>query len=224
MANFNSKPILAFDCATPEGSVAVRLGKHHAQRTLPAGKHAALLLPVIQELLLEFQITTHDLAAIVTPIGPGSFTGLRIALATTHGLHAASNVPLKCPTTLEALAFQFFHEHTEASHVIALLNVGKGDVAWQEFARTDTLPEALGTIQLTAENDVAPYIQHRPTIGNVAALVSHAVSGVNAHALCQMAAWLPVMPISEAMPLYIRPPDAKIPSPPAWLASSPRQE
>ncbi len=224
MTNFNSKPILAFDCATPEGSVAVRMGKHHAQRLLPAGKHAAMLLPAIQELLLEFQITTHDLAAIVTPVGPGSFTGLRIALAAAHGLHAATGVPLQCPTTLEALAFHFFYEQTEASHVIALLNVGKGDVAWQEFARTEKLPQALGPIQLTAESDAMPYIQHRPVIGNVAALASHVVSGVNANTLCNMAGWLPVTQIDEAMPLYIRPPDAKIPSPPAWLASSPRQE
>jgi tRNA threonylcarbamoyl adenosine modification protein YeaZ len=224
MANFNSKPILAFDCATLESSVALRVGKHHAHRQLAAGKHAALLLPAIQELLLEFQITTHDLAAIVTPVGPGSFTGLRIALATAHGLHAATNVPMKCPTTLEALAFQFFHESPTASHVIALLNVGKGDVAWQEFARTETLPQALGTIQLTAESDAMPYIQHRPVIGNVAALASHVVSGVNADFLCRMDEFLPVTALHDAMPLYIRPPDAKIPSPPAWLASSGGQE
>jgi len=219
MENFNRKPILAFDCSTDNASVALRMGSLCSTREISHGKHAALLVPTIRELLAEANIALTEVAAIVTPLGPGSFTGLRIALATAHGLHLASGVPLKCPTTLSALAYGYCSQHADAERVTAYLNVGKGDAACQTFTRSTTLPVADGDFSITMITSLPAYLAGKHAIGNIAVEGAHDVHGISAVHLSAMAEFLAPTPAGDALPLYVRPPDAKIPTPPAWLAS-----
>ncbi|MGI9953486.1 tRNA (adenosine(37)-N6)-threonylcarbamoyltransferase complex dimerization subunit type 1 TsaB [Moorellaceae bacterium AZ2] len=66
--------------------------------------HSRRLLPVISSLLKEAGIKIKDLAGIAVALGPGSFTGLRIGLATAKGLAHAGGKPLVGIPTLDALA------------------------------------------------------------------------------------------------------------------------
>jgi tRNA threonylcarbamoyladenosine biosynthesis protein TsaB len=68
--------------------------------------HSKRLLASIDFLFKETGVILNDIAAIAVGLGPGSFTGLRIALSTAKGLSMASTKPLIGVPTLEGLASQ----------------------------------------------------------------------------------------------------------------------
>ncbi|MCE5286442.1 MAG: tRNA (adenosine(37)-N6)-threonylcarbamoyltransferase complex dimerization subunit type 1 TsaB [Pelosinus sp.] len=99
--------ILALDTATLVSSVAlVEDNKLIAELTLQTKKnHSELLMPNIKELLSIAEKSRTDLTAIAVSIGPGSFTGLRIGLATAKALAYALSIPIIGIPTLTAQAF-----------------------------------------------------------------------------------------------------------------------
>jgi tRNA threonylcarbamoyladenosine biosynthesis protein TsaB len=83
--------VLAFETATALGSVAVGdPGRVREQIALPDRNHAALLLPISLDALRRVGATVRDVTDVVVSDGPGSFTGLRIGLATAKGILAAN--------------------------------------------------------------------------------------------------------------------------------------
>jgi len=66
--------------------------------------HAAWLHPVIEDMMKKTAYKLQDLAAIAVSIGPGSYTGLRIGLATAKGLCYALQKPLITVNTLQVMA------------------------------------------------------------------------------------------------------------------------
>ncbi len=96
---------LALDTGSPTVSVALaRGGIVVAERSVAMDRSSALLLALVQEVLTEAGARLTDLAGIAALRGPGSFTGLRIGLATVLGLHQALGVPATALETLRALA------------------------------------------------------------------------------------------------------------------------
>jgi tRNA threonylcarbamoyladenosine biosynthesis protein TsaB len=83
--------------------VAVQNADRLAVRTRPQRESAAPLLQLIDETLAEVGCRLHDLDAMVALQGPGSFTGLRVGLALTLGLHQGSRLPAGAVSTLEVL-------------------------------------------------------------------------------------------------------------------------
>lgn len=110
--------ILGLDTATPTASAAlVEDGKLVAEelydkskeprQNSPAqarGNHAEIVLPLIQSILAQGHISLTALAGLAVSIGPGSFTGLRIALATVKGIAYESGLPVVGVSTLHANA------------------------------------------------------------------------------------------------------------------------
>ena len=66
--------------------------------------HASWLQPAIKELLQEHDVQINDLAAICVSAGPGSYTGLRVSMATAKGLCYALQRPLITISTLKMMA------------------------------------------------------------------------------------------------------------------------
>jgi len=103
----DSMKILGIDTATP----ILALGIVEEQKVLSeikfeAGRsHAQLLLPNIEKIFKDTGLEIKNLDGIAISIGPGSFTGLRIGLATAKGLCFASGKPLITVPTLDALAY-----------------------------------------------------------------------------------------------------------------------
>lgn len=98
--------VLGINTSTLEGSVALMSEKGliceyflHVEAT-----HSERLLPSIDLLMREGRLHFQDLSGIAVAIGPGSFTGLRIGLASAKGLAMASSLPLIGIPTLEAMA------------------------------------------------------------------------------------------------------------------------
>ncbi|MBP2646256.1 MAG: universal protein YeaZ [Firmicutes bacterium] len=100
-------PILAIDTATLVSSVALATeGTLLAELTLETKKnHSEQLMPNIEQLLNVAGVSQNQIKAVAVSIGPGSFTGLRIGLATAKALAYAWQVPVVGVPTLEALAY-----------------------------------------------------------------------------------------------------------------------
>ena len=109
--------ILGIDTAIPTASVALiqdgellaeeihdKSAKRNQGAGQPLGNHAEVVLPLIEALFEKAQITVQQLSGIAVSIGPGSFTGLRIGLATAKGIAYESGLPLVGVSTLHANA------------------------------------------------------------------------------------------------------------------------
>jgi tRNA threonylcarbamoyladenosine biosynthesis protein TsaB len=106
MPGSSSRTTLAIDTSGPLGSVAVGRGGAvltHGVMATPS-RHAAGLLPLIDDALGVSGITRHDLSDIVVGEGPGSFTGVRVAAATVKGLSRALDLPVYAVSSLAAVA------------------------------------------------------------------------------------------------------------------------
>lgn len=119
--------ILAFDTSTIFGSIALaREGKICAEYTLRDKKtHSERLLPSIDALLSKLSMRRSDIEAIAVSIGPGSFTGLRIGLATAKGLCMGLEIPLYTVSTLKSLANNCSYADVP---LCAVLNAGRGEL------------------------------------------------------------------------------------------------
>ncbi len=77
--------------------------------------HASFVQPAIQKLMQDSGLTLTQLDAVAVTAGPGSYTGLRVGLATAKGICYALNKPLIMINTLEVMAQSVISQH-EANH------------------------------------------------------------------------------------------------------------
>ena len=130
--------ILAIDTATPCCSVAVTEGGEQGGRILAAMTlcgtvtHSRRLLTRIAQLLEETAVTWSMLDGVAVSIGPGSFTGLRIGMATAKGLAFAGNRPLLGVSTLTGLASSC----STGKRICAVLDARKQQVYAAFFRRS----------------------------------------------------------------------------------------
>jgi len=97
--------VLALESATAASSVALLRGPELIDEiSAPAGPAAATLLPAVDALLGRAGVALGDLEAFAVSIGPGSFTSLRVGIATLKGLAFESDLPVAPVSTLAALA------------------------------------------------------------------------------------------------------------------------
>lgn len=116
--------VLAFDTATEACAIGigVRIGgtvTALASRDFDAPRAAMSgLLPAVHELLAATQLRPGDLTEVVVGRGPGSFTGVRIGVATAKGVARGLGAPLFGVSTLEAIAWRLPERHTGLVGVI----------------------------------------------------------------------------------------------------------
>jgi tRNA threonylcarbamoyladenosine biosynthesis protein TsaB len=124
--------ILALETSTELGSCALWRDGDIVERLCPPGQsHSETLLPLVRELLGESGLKVAQLDAIAFGVGPGAFTGLRVACGIAQGLAVAANIPLVPVTSLEAMA-----EMTGAEQVLALLDARMGEVYAGSYQRS----------------------------------------------------------------------------------------
>ncbi|MEM1010374.1 MAG: tRNA (adenosine(37)-N6)-threonylcarbamoyltransferase complex dimerization subunit type 1 TsaB, partial [Myxococcota bacterium] len=97
---------IALETSTPVASVALGHGDEvlHTLQTKLGGKHSETLLTQIDFLLRLQPWSARDIEAILVGVGPGSFTGLRVGIATAQGLAWSLNCPLIGVNSLDLLA------------------------------------------------------------------------------------------------------------------------
>lgn len=109
--------ILAVESSGRIGSVALATGPHLLAETILSGpfKHTAEIFPAIQNLLARFRKKPDDIRQIHISIGPGSFTGLRIAVTLAKTLHLATAARIVPVDSLDVIAANVINL-TPASH------------------------------------------------------------------------------------------------------------
>ena len=140
--------ILALDTASPFPSVSLLRREEVWEETLSRDRRASEeLLPAISRCLAAASTTLSRCDRIAVCSGPGSFTGLRIGLATAWALGRAAGVPVEAVSTLEALAETA--REPGIDRVAAFLDAGRGDVVLAVYsldgprARIQEAPERL---------------------------------------------------------------------------------
>ncbi|MDS1029204.1 tRNA (adenosine(37)-N6)-threonylcarbamoyltransferase complex dimerization subunit type 1 TsaB [Bacillota bacterium LX-D] len=119
--------VLGLDSATNVGSVAlVEEGRLLAEVTFNIKKnHSERLMPMLAWMLEEAQLSLKDLDGFAVAAGPGSFTGLRIGLATMKALAYVEQKPLLAISTLDGLAANLGNQE---GLICPILNAGKNEV------------------------------------------------------------------------------------------------
>uniref|UniRef100_Q47EK4 Peptidase M22, glycoprotease n=1 Tax=Dechloromonas aromatica (strain RCB) TaxID=159087 RepID=Q47EK4_DECAR len=143
--------ILALETSTDLGSCALWRDGVVSERVCPRGRsHSETLLPLVRELLLEAGVKVAQLDAIAFGVGPGAFTGLRIACGAAQGLAVAANVPLIPVTSLETMAAM-----AGAERVLALLDARMGEVYSGRYRLTADSYALDGEIRVSAPGDLS---------------------------------------------------------------------
>lgn len=180
--------------------------------------HATRLLGLVDEVLAAAGLEPEDVDRVAAGVGPGSFTGLRIGIATARGLAQGWGSELVGVSTLRALA-----EGAEAPFVAAVVDARRGEVfaaAWREgeevLAPAALAPEALA--EALAGLGSAPLavgdgaLRFRATLESAGAAIppdGDPLHRVGARQVCRLGAEARAAERDAVLPHYLRPPDAK---------------
>lgn len=207
--------ILALDSALATCSAAFwRDGECLAEARAPATRgHAALLPPLAHRVLAG--TPAGALSAVAVTVGPGSFTGLRAGIALAQGLATGAGVPLVGVTVAEALAEAASPAIGDRQLWVAI-DSRRGRVFLDRNGTLapcglDALPTPAGPIAIAGDaavpvaarlaargEDVMLTDQRLPEARDVAAVAARRLHGQ--------------LPPCEAMPLYLEPPEARLPA------------
>lgn len=114
--------ILSFDTSLDACSAALLInGEVYERFQIAPRRHNELILPMINELLLEAGISLHELSTIAFGAGPGSFTGIRLAASIAQGLAFGANLSVVRVSTLHAIA-ETAHEKFNVTKVLVALD------------------------------------------------------------------------------------------------------
>src|SRR6185437_2939562 len=122
--------ILNIDTATETASIALAEdGKtlFMVSNDVPK-EHAVWLHTAVDRLLSETGSRMRDLSAVAVTSGPGSYTGLRVGMATAKGFCYALNIPLITETTLKVMAFAAHEQHTATGLLCPMIDARRMEV------------------------------------------------------------------------------------------------
>lgn len=123
---------LTIDTASDMASVALsREGALEAELTWRCPRnHSRELLPAVEYLMQRLGVDKGELTAVFVCVGPGSYTGLRVGIATAKGLAFALGLPIVGVGRLEADAYQ----HADfAGPICAVHRAGRDELAWAVY-------------------------------------------------------------------------------------------
>lgn len=234
--------ILAFDTATPATVVAV--ADLPAGASAPEGQvielrddpapgarpnHTRRLLELIAQALEQAGWGWDELDRIAVGIGPGTFTGLRIGIATAHALARSRGLPLVGTSSLQALALPAATAQPQRS-VLAVLDARRHEAfaaAWALGSRPGRdpavlppsvlSPEALGEAAsalasgaLAVGDGAVKFAQNLRRLGLLVPPEDSELHRISAVSHCRLAADLVPAGHDAVQPEYLRQPDAEI--------------
>lgn len=216
--------LLGIDTALNACSVAIIDGDDVLAKVVSAGGkgNAERLLPLLEQARLEAGIALAQLDGIAATIGPGSFTGIRTALATARALGLALKIPVWGITTTETLSAAAAQPGLAT---VAVIDAKRDELYIQCFA-ADGAP--LGDAQLLNIADASAILPAGPAVlvGSGSELLKDAARNLSGRDDLQLSSVSPdpdpvlvariaasrPRPTASPSPLYIRAPDAKLPS------------
>jgi tRNA threonylcarbamoyladenosine biosynthesis protein TsaB len=223
--------VVGFDTATADVAVAVTRGTESVTERLlssPPGsrpRHATELLGEVERAVAEAG-GWERVDRIAVGIGPGSFTGLRVGIATARALAQGTGKPLAGVSSLDALA-RGISEHPAAgerprlavidakrSEAFASLHDAGGERLWGPLVATPAeLAErvaALSVSPLAAGDGAVRFRRDLEDAGAEVLPEDEAAHRLSARQVCLLAGDVAPSAPHEIRPIYLRPPDAEI--------------
>jgi tRNA threonylcarbamoyladenosine biosynthesis protein TsaB len=226
--------VLGFDTATPSTAVGLRLADGSTLQArddpnpIPPTQHpghATRLLAMAGALLAEAGIGWNALQRIAVGVGPGTFTGLRVGVATARGLAQSLEIEPVGVSSLRALA-EAAREEQNGGQLLAAIDARRGEV----FAATYAAGEELDPPRALAPEDLAGvlagtdsrwlavgdgalrYRAHLESAGATVPAGDSPLHRVSGEAICELGARAQIATgKGEAiLPDYLRRPDAEI--------------
>jgi tRNA threonylcarbamoyladenosine biosynthesis protein TsaB len=238
--------VLGFDTSTPATAVALRLPDGRtteARDDPPAGAHpghATRLLELARNVLVGAGVAWSGIDRIAVGVGPGTFTGLRVGVATARGLAQSLSVELVGVSSLRALAAAALTaEGSHARHgaaVLAVIDARRGEAFAAAYELGESCepralaspralpPQELASVVAQAEEVVsgAPrswlavgdgalrFREHLQAAGIRTPPDSSPLHLVSAAAICELGAGAATASLREIVPDYRRRPDAEL--------------
>ncbi len=221
--------ILALDSSSFCGSVALCQGDALVAESLlnVRSTHSDNLLKQIDLVLAEAHWSLADLDLLVAVTGPGSFTGLRIGVATIKGLAQVLDKPVVGISSLQQLAMNL---PLCPQPICSFLDARKKEVYSQLFRWAELGPLAVGEAQVLPPEQLLRQLQgevalvgdgvrlYRPLIDEILGPRAFLPPTTAHQPRASQAAWLALnadrsgrtLPAAELLPVYIRPSDAEL--------------
>jgi tRNA threonylcarbamoyladenosine biosynthesis protein TsaB len=215
--------VLGFDTSTAATSVCLLRSDGEAfeveppvDRLFERPGHARELMPGIDRVMRQAGVGYDELGAVAVGIGPGGFTGLRIGIATAHGIAQSAGVGLRPVLSIDALA-DAIEEGSDPSGAIApfpLIDAKRQEV-YGPGPFVGSIDDAIARAPEGALAAGDGSIRFRDALESAGIRVAPGESRmhvVRALYICGLAATVPSAPPESVVPCYLRAPDAKPPS------------
>jgi tRNA threonylcarbamoyladenosine biosynthesis protein TsaB len=218
--------ILGLDTSTAASAVCLLRGDGEVFELAPEPAalsappaHARELMPAVADAMERAGVGYGDLQAIAVGVGPGTFTGLRIGIATARGLASANGLTLRPVSSLAALA-----EGIDAELRLPLIDAKRGELfaalygadGTPRFGPLAEAPESVAervrgvSVAALAAGDGSVRFRGVLEAAGIRVLPDESRSHVvRALHICRLAAGVPGVPPQAVLPDYIRAPDAK---------------
>ncbi len=240
--------LLAFDTATPAVTVALHDGQRVLAETVTveARGHGELLAPSIAKVVADAGAEPGDLTAIVTGVGPGPYTGLRVGVVTARVFGRTLAIPVYGVCTLDVLARGAVRA-AAGREFLAVTDARRKELYWGRYdgsgsrisgpavSRPAGIPDGAGlpvagqAASLYPDELGEPIWREHPSAAVLAELAAERLS-VAGTGLGESGSGLsrpetgPSAPgtglaLLPPEPLYLRRPDARVPGPPKRVTS-----
>lgn len=174
--------------------------------------HAEALMPLVVDLCRQAGITPGQLDDFVVGVGPGPFTGLRVGIATAHTLAALAGRTVRGYCSLDVLAQQVIAGQRPDGDFVCTIDARRGELYWARYGADGTRLDgphvgpvgALPELPVTGPGTLAPVMQDGPVRDRV-----FGSTDLDAGALALANQQMPEAGIE---PLYLRLPDATVPT------------
>jgi tRNA threonylcarbamoyladenosine biosynthesis protein TsaB len=148
--------VVALETSTRTPSLALRHGDQVHEVLLESERpHASDLMPAMARLLDELELAPREIEAVLVGTGPGSYTGLRVGIATALGLAHGSDAALFALPSTEALVWNECAPGEEAG---VLLDARAGELYFAHHRRTQTGVEAVRAPCVTTREELPDWL------------------------------------------------------------------
>jgi tRNA threonylcarbamoyladenosine biosynthesis protein TsaB len=152
--------ILVIDTSTEACSVALEVNQQVFNRfEVCPQQHSQRILPMIDEVLIEADVTLQDLDYLAFGRGPGSFTGVRIATGVLQGLALGTGHKVVGVSTLAAMAQQAFALH-QKKLVSAAIDARMSEVYFGQYQIQQNVMTLIDTEQVISPKEASDILRH----------------------------------------------------------------
>jgi tRNA threonylcarbamoyladenosine biosynthesis protein TsaB len=228
---FDTSLTVTTACVVRDDGAAFSTPPPPAKRLFQPAAHSQELLPELDRLVRESETSWEDVASIAIGVGPGTFTGLRIGVATARALAQALGIGLRPVSSLEALAEGLAQASDDFERpLLSVIDARRGQVFAALYSRQSTdrpldhvweamvlNPEAL--LERIRKLDPAPVcagdwaLESRGYLEGAGADIPPSDSGlyaVNALHVYRLGTGLEPVSPSDVGPVYLRLPDVEV--------------